>query len=160
VVVAILAALVGVAGPVWLRMTVAALIVAVIALGELGLLRLRLPQNARQVPQWIVADNQYTAALQFGFEMGTGVRTFMTSGLPHALTVAVLLAGGPLVAPLAGIAFGAGRACMVLTRYYSADARTWDIQFRRAYRPIKLTVLAAFLAAFALVASAVWQGIA
>jgi hypothetical protein len=151
--VAVLAALIGVVGPLWARLAVATLVVAIIALGELGLVRLRLPQNARQVPQWIVGDHQFASALQFGFEMGTGVRTFMTSGLPHALAAAVLLSGGPVVAILAGLSFAAGRAAMVLTRYYS-DAYTWDVRFRRAYQPIKLIVLVAFIAAFALVVEA------
>lgn len=114
-----------------------AAVAVVILLGEFGLYRLRLPQNGRQVPEWVIDDGGRNGALQFGFEMGTGVRTYMTSGLPHLLLVVVLLLGGLWTAVIAGLGFGAGRAWMTLSRLWYGDTGRWDTELDRWLRPLR-----------------------
>jgi hypothetical protein len=80
---------------------------------ELGVLRFPLPQNARQVPQF-VTQVPFWGAVQFGTEMGTGMRTYAPTGLPHLVAVAVLLVAGWPQAIAAGLGFAAGRALMTL----------------------------------------------
>jgi len=109
-------------------------------LNEFGVLRLRLPQNARQVPQSVIDDGHRYGALQFGFEMGTGVRTYMTSGLPHALAVALLVLPSLPAALMAGVAFGAGRALMTLTRHAHPDRSAWDTALRTRDRLIRVVL--------------------
>jgi hypothetical protein len=104
--------------------------VGVVLLGvaghELGWYRLPLPQNPRQVPPTVITSGGRVGALQFGFEMGTGLRTYMTSGLPHALAVGLLLEAPWWAGLLAGASFGAGRALMPLLRLSWRPVDAWD----------------------------------
>lgn len=77
---------------------------------DYGLVRFRLPQKERQVPQEIVRLGPGGASLQFGFELGTGMRTYLTAATPYAVAAAILLLGDPLIGMLAGGSFGVGRA--------------------------------------------------
>jgi hypothetical protein len=133
--------------PIWLRLVLLGLLAAVVAGNESGLVRVRLPQNGRQVPSTVINEGGRTGAWQFGFEMGTGLRTYMTSSLPHlaALTVA-LFAGWPY-ALVAGAAFGAGRAVMPLARLGWGDGADWDRRYSLAGRPFRLVTAATLLAA-------------
>ncbi|HET9381108.1 MAG TPA: hypothetical protein VFP69_09795 [Streptomyces sp.] len=97
------------------------------ALRDTGRLTLRLPQNARQIPQEVLRRHLRRGALQFGFELGTGVRTYVSASAPYALAVAVLLSGAPCTAALAtGLGFGAGRALTPALRRLSGDGEGWD----------------------------------
>jgi hypothetical protein len=109
-----------------------------VALQEFEIVRRRLPQNARQVPESISADGARYGALHFGFEMGSGVRTYMTSGLPHVLATGVLLVAGWSAALLAGLAFGTGRALMTLSRHAYRDDGRWDRSLARYETPIRI----------------------
>jgi hypothetical protein len=91
---------------------VAAVAVPVLA-AEAGALRLSVPQNARQVPQYVTRV-PFWGALQFGAELGTGTRTYSPTGLPHVVAVAVLLLASWPEALAAGAGFAAGRALMTL----------------------------------------------
>jgi hypothetical protein len=113
---------------------VGALVAVTVAVAgqELGLLRLRLPSAHRQVPREVFDNGPYASALQFGVELGTGVRTYLPSAVPYALLAAVLLLQPSFPAALlAGACFGLGRAAMTLSRTASADAGTWDALLRR-----------------------------
>ncbi|MFI5915748.1 hypothetical protein [Dactylosporangium sp. NPDC051541] len=136
----------------WRWAAFAVLAVVVLAF-ELAGRPLRLPQNSRAVPQTIIPESNASGPLQFGFEMGTGVRTFMPTALPHALLAAVVLVGGILPGIGAGLGFGLGRALMPLVRAGSADPRGWDRRLLLSLRRIGILCAAAFaltLAAFAL----------
>ena len=129
---------------------------AVVALALVGLLReagvvpLRLPQNTRQVPQDVLQRSLLRGALQFGVELGSGVRTYVSATAPYVLAAAVLLSALPLpVALLAGAGFGAGRAVTPLLRRASGDPAGWDARLRSRLRPVTITGAAAILAAFA-----------
>ena len=133
--------------PGWVRLGLIALLVAVVISNETHLFKVPLPQNGRQVPSTVIADGGRIGAWQFGYEMGTGLRTYMTSSLPHlaALTVA-MLASWPY-ALLTGAAFGAGRAVMPLLRIGWGDAPDWDQRYRRAGRPFRVLTMITMLLA-------------
>jgi hypothetical protein len=131
--------------PAPVELAVVGAVAVVVALGEFGLYSLRLPQNSRQVPEWVIDEGGRRGPLQFGFEMGTGVRTFMTSGLPHVLLVALLLFSGVPEAVLAGLAFGAGRAWMTLSRLWSGDTDAWDERLARWSRRLRAVLAVAAL---------------
>lgn len=117
--------------PVRLWMVVAVAALAVLA--DAGVLRLRLPQNRRQIPREVLRDNLAAGSLRFGFELGTGVRTYLSASAPYALAFALLLASpGAVDAVLAGLGFGAGRAATPLTRYASGAGEAWDARLHAA----------------------------
>ncbi|MEU8677831.1 hypothetical protein [Streptomyces sp. NPDC048560] len=118
------------------------------ALRDAGRLPLRLPQNARQIPQDVLRRHLARGALQFGFELGTGVRTYVSASAPYAMAVAVLLSGGSYVPALAaGLGFGAGRALTPALRRLSGHGERWDDALAR--RLTGMTVLCSSLIAVA-----------
>ncbi|GAA0411887.1 hypothetical protein Acor_15860 [Acrocarpospora corrugata] len=100
--------------------------VAVLLMFELAGRPLRLVQNRRLVPQEVIPRSRFEGPFQFGFEMGTGVRTFTPTALPHALVLTIILMGGIGPGVLAGLGFGLGRVLMPLTRSLSGDPQGWD----------------------------------
>ncbi|MGH3873441.1 MAG: hypothetical protein ACRDSR_18350 [Pseudonocardiaceae bacterium] len=130
------------------------LIVAValfVLAGEGGLHRVSLPHRRAQVPSAVIGAGSDAGALQFGFEMGSGVRTHMPSNLPYLPLIAVLLVGSWPAALLAGLGFGLGRAAMALGRQHSRDTAWWDGQWQRYGRRLRITLtLAAIVVAVAI----------
>jgi hypothetical protein len=104
-------------------------ILAVAVLGvarEAGWVRIPLPQNARQIPQEVLQHRVRRGALQFGFELGTGVRTFVSASAPYMVALGLLLSHqGPVPTILTGTGFGAGRAVTAAARYASRYDE-WD----------------------------------
>ncbi|HEY0542788.1 MAG TPA: hypothetical protein VGD53_30810 [Actinoallomurus sp.] len=104
-------------------------ILAVAILGvlrEAGWIRVPLPQNARQIPQEVLRNRVRRGALQFGFELGTGVRTFVSASAPYVVVLGLPLAHqGPVTTILTGTGFGAGRAVTAAIRYASRHDE-WD----------------------------------
>src|SRR5829696_8443987 len=96
------------------RMALVAAVAAVVALREFGVVKLRLPENKRLIPEHVDRHGRFFGPLQFGFEMGTGMRTYLPSGLPHSLAVAVALLATLPTALAAGVGFGIGRASMTI----------------------------------------------
>ncbi|MEU7894083.1 hypothetical protein AB0B45_14600 [Nonomuraea sp. NPDC049152] len=108
---------------------------------------LSLPQNRRLVPQDVIPRSEFGGPLQFGFEMGTGVRTFTPTALPHALVLSVVLVGGLGPGLLAGLGFGLGRALMPLTRTLSGDPAAWDTRMLASMPWVGRACAVAFVAA-------------
>jgi len=109
--------------------SIAALIAfgAIIVLRDLGKISLPLPQNSRQVPRSVFGRRLTSAALRFGFELGTGVRTYVPAGAPYIVALALLLIADDLASALtAGVGFGIGRASMTLFRHWSQRGDEWD----------------------------------
>jgi hypothetical protein len=124
----------------------------VAALQDAGRIRLALPQARRQVPQTLFRRRLARAALQFGFELGTGLRTYLPSALPYLLLGAVVLLGqDPWSTAAAGAGFGLGRALMPLAWYASGDPEWWDSQLTLRSRYLALTSAAAGIACTAAV---------
>jgi hypothetical protein len=120
-------------------------------LRETGVVTIPLPQNARQVPQDVLRHSPLRGALRFGFELGTGVRTYVSATAPYVLAVAVLLGGQRAqVAALAGVGFGAGRAATPLVRRASGAVERWDAGLRTRLPIITVTGSVALAAAFGL----------
>jgi hypothetical protein len=104
-------------------------------LRDLGVLSIRLPQNARLVPQTLFYERGAArAALRFGFELGTGVRTYLSASAPYVLAAAIVLVGNLEAAVVAGVAFGLGRALMPALRYASPEADAWDARLAARLR--------------------------
>lgn len=97
---------------------------------ELGLLRFPLPQNARQVPQFVTRV-PFWGSLQFGAEMGTGMRTYSPTGLPHLVATAVFLLASLPHALIAGVGFAVGRTLMTLGFLAVHDRPSADRAFLR-----------------------------
>lgn len=135
----------------------AGLVVAVglfVLAGECGLHRIALPHRRAQVPSAVIGAGGDAGALQFGFEMGCGVRTHMPSNLPYLPLAAVLLAASWAAALTAGLGFGLGRAAMALGRHHSRDAARWDRQWQRHGRWLRIILaLAAIVVAVAPIAA-------
>ncbi|WP_202879538.1 hypothetical protein [Serinicoccus kebangsaanensis] len=120
-------------------------LVAVLALARQAGLPIPLPQNARQVPEYIEGRGPRAGPLQFGVEMGTGLRTFMTSPVPHLALVAVVAWADLPAALIAGASFGAGRALMSLSRHASHDRAAWDARLAAREGVVKVAMLIAAL---------------
>jgi hypothetical protein len=97
-------------------------------LKQLGLMSFPLPETSRQVPTDVFRHGPRLGALVFGFEMGTGVRTYLPAYGPHAILTGLVLLGASIGGFLAAaIGFGIGRAAMPLLRYVSETSdRSWD----------------------------------
>ncbi|WP_234313859.1 hypothetical protein [Streptomyces sp. NBRC 109706] len=111
-------------GRTWTAVGVALLGVA----RDAGWISVRLPQNARQVPQDVLQRDLVRGALQFGFELGTGVRTYVSASLPYVVAVAVLCANDPTVALLVGLGFALGRAITPALRLAAGTGDEWDLR--------------------------------
>ncbi len=107
-----------------------------VLLREVGLVRFPVPQNARLVPEDVQHLRRW-GALQFGFEMGTGMRTFSPSALPHLVLAAALLVV-PLPAAFAIAAgFALGRLAMPLLSNAWSDDGSWTAVWASAERIVR-----------------------
>lgn len=127
------------ANAVWLGSGIGALIPSPIVAATLALagtvavlrdarvVQFPLPEARRLVPEAVLRKGRVVGIFQFGLEMGTGARTFVTSTLPYVLVLALILTHPPYSAAMAaGIGFGLGRAAMLLSRTLSHDGEGWD----------------------------------
>lgn len=139
----------------------AIVVAAVLALlRDTGVLRFPMPQNARQIPQDVLQRDLMRGTLQFGFELGTGVRTYVSASAPYVIALGVLLTGGTAVtAVAAGIGFGLGRALSPVARLASGDVGGWDVRLADRLVPMNVTICAATAVAFAVTGwTTVWGG--
>ncbi len=128
--------------PLTIRLTFFAITAAALMAAELGFVDLPLPQNARQIPQSLFYRGVGRATLQFGFEMGTGVRTYVSATPPYLLAIALLLGFTDFVnAIAAGVGFGTGRAAVVWMRKWARDKERWDDLLKRRLTWMKPTTL-------------------
>jgi hypothetical protein len=106
--------------------TIAILVIAVLGvLRETGWVRFPMPQNARQIPQDVLQRNVLLGATQFGFELGTGVRTYVSANAPYVVALAIVLSHQGPAAILVGVGFGLGRAVTAAIRLVSRYEE-WD----------------------------------
>ncbi|WP_245614168.1 hypothetical protein [Actinokineospora inagensis] len=129
--------------PMSVRWGVVGAVVVVVGLTEVGVLKIRLPENRRLVPEGVFRLGRHLGPLQFGIEMGTGARTYLPSGLPYvAAAVALFIASFPQ-ALLIGVGFGVGRAVMTTAHLrYPGD---WDLQWARYSTRLAVLLSGTFL---------------
>ncbi len=83
--------------------------------------RIWFPGARRQVPQ-SVPHRGVPGFIQFGFEMGTGMRTYMPVALPVVVAFAMAVLGFPRAGLLGGLAFGVARGTLHLLKWCSGNA--------------------------------------
>ena len=83
-----------------------------------------LPEARRQIPASIFHGSLVRGAFRFGFELGTGVRTYVPAVAPYALAL-VLVLGRPAlgIAILAALGFGLGRAIPLAVHLLARERR-------------------------------------
>ncbi len=102
------------------RSGLALCLLLLLALHQAKVLCLSLPQRAWQIPRDVFFERPVRAAMRFAFELGTGVRTYITTTAPYGLAIVLVLAPGSSAAEAllgavgAAIGFGAGRSRVVL----------------------------------------------
>ena len=123
------------------RLSLAALACALAATADLLAGRgRRLPGGSRQVDEdWLTRYRGWVYGAGFGFQLGLGVVTIVTSAATYALLALAVLSGGPLPGLLLGLAFGLVRALPLLA-------------LRRVEAPQQLRAAAQGLAARAAIA--------
>jgi hypothetical protein len=126
------------------RWAVIGAVLVLVLLRQIGVLSFVLPENRRLVPETVFRLGRVLGPLQFGLEMGTGVRTYLPSGLPYVGAAAVALTASLPLALCAGVGFGLGRALMTASslRY---DAEGWYRAWRDHARTLTVVTGAAFV---------------
>lgn len=102
------------------------LLLSVLALTarSLGLIRFPLPQNARQIEREAFQRKPSRAAFRFAFQLGTGVRTYVTTVAPYAAALLLVLAApaelhtAVWAALLLAVGFGVGRSTIVASQIW------------------------------------------
>lgn len=153
--------LVGSAGVRWWVSPVAAyagagIVALVTTMHDMGVISLKLPQNARQVPEIVTRSGPRSGAFQFGVEMGTGARTFLTSALPFVPLVYVLLGASWTEAVCIGLGFGLGRAIVPAVRSIAENDDSWSGRFESSQRPVRVVLNLSVLVCIAIMS--VYQG--
>jgi hypothetical protein len=131
------------------RCAIAVAALAAMLLQERGVLRLRLPENRRLVPESVFRLGRHLGPLAFGVEMGTGARTYLPSALPYAAAAAVLLLASAPAALGAGAGFGLGRALMTTSSLRFGADGGWDEEWLRRSRRLGSLLAFAFAASLA-----------
>jgi len=121
-----------------------------VVLREFGIVRLWLPENKRLVPEAVRRHGRFFGPLQFGFEMGTGMRTYLPSGLPYVLAMSIAVLASPGAALAGGLGFAVGRSLMTLGNLRFDRDGSWDLAWIAQLRTIKAMLVAAFLVPFGL----------
>ncbi|HEX7460483.1 MAG TPA: hypothetical protein VF279_07615, partial [Acidimicrobiales bacterium] len=115
-----LAALVAASGASALSLGVAALVAVLVAgVSDTGVAGARLPVHYRQVNErWLDAYRPWVYGSGFGFQIGCGLATYITTAAVYLTVVLAALTAGPAVALVVGVAFGLVRGLAVtLTRH-------------------------------------------
>lgn len=109
-----------------IRLLAFSLFGALLILRDLRVFTFALPEAQRQIPKHVL-EKGWIGAFQFGFALGTGVRTYLPSTAPYLLLLALILVGPSGLSFLAaGIGFGLGRSLTPLLRSRSSEGEEWD----------------------------------
>jgi hypothetical protein len=122
-----------------LRIAVVCVTSILVLVDAFGQRSIPFPANNRQVPQSVQHREPQLGALLFGFEMGTGMRTFSPTGLPHLGLVAAICVAPIGAIPLA-IGFATGRSAMLLGALNDPEPWLNGWEDRRRLHLILLTV--------------------
>jgi hypothetical protein len=154
-----LAALVGVAGASTVTVGVVALVATLVAMvSDTGMATARLPVHSRQVNErWLDAYRPWVYGAGFGFQIGCGLATYITTAAVYLTVVLAALTASPVAALAVGTAFGVVRGLAVtLTRHVTTPAALLAFHQRfAALRPwADRTVLASLTASAVVLAVA------
>jgi hypothetical protein len=126
---------------------------AFIWLGKEGPLahRITLPESRHQIPTDVFIGSPARGAFRFGFELGTGVRTYAAASAPYILLLLLLVGALPVGwALLVAGGFGLGRAMPLMIQLAAPDrTRFADESFRHG-EPLTATFASAVVLAGAL----------
>ena len=90
-----------------------------------------LPESRRQIPAEVFGGSLVRGAYRFGLELGTGVRTYVSSSAPYILLLAVFFARLTLAdALLIGVGFGVGRAFPLMVQLAAGSRLANPLQRR------------------------------
>jgi hypothetical protein len=82
---------------------------------DLGLAGLRLPSVSRQVDdRWLYRYRGWVTGVGFGFQLGLGVATIVTTAFTYVTFLGAMLTGSALAGVLVGGTYGAVRAATIL----------------------------------------------
>ena len=108
----------------------------------------RLPGARRQIPPSVFDRRPVDAAVRFGFELGTGVRTYMVAAAPVLLALTVLIGRPGVVGALAtGAGFGVGRGVLPALRHGAGDPTAWDRRLASSALWLRIAGLSAVVGA-------------
>ena len=105
------------------RLIILALGAVVVWLAKEGPLqsRIHLPEAKRQIPAEVFGHGLLKGAYRFGFELGTGVRTYLPSPAPYLVALLILLGNVTLGdALLVALGYGLGRAMPLMAQMTAA----------------------------------------
>ncbi|MCG5212085.1 hypothetical protein [Streptosporangium sp. KLBMP 9127] len=136
--------------PAPLRLAVLGLLAAAVLLREAGLISLPVPENRRLVPEHVLNRGRLAGGIQFGFEMGTGMRTYSPSALPHLVLAALVLAVPLPGALAAGTGFAAARWIMAAVSMAHSDDGSWTTLWHANQRFLALATATATATALTL----------
>lgn len=143
--------------PVDLRIRVAAvLVIGVVAVArDRGWVQIALPQAARQIPREVLQRGPVRGALQFGFELGTCVRTYMTGSAPYVVAAGILLlAPHPAVVAVAACGIAVGRT-LPLVQAVGADREQLFLRMTAVQRMLTTATSTLTLGCFAVLIAVV-----
>lgn len=135
--------------PVTGRLGAVAVVGIAVLLREAGLIRLPVPENRRLVPEHVQTKGRIFGPIQFGFEMGTGMRTYSPSALPHLVLVAIVLVLPLAGAMAAGLGFAAARWIMAAASIWHSDDGAWTRIWLRNARLLAIALAGGTAAALA-----------
>lgn len=116
--------------PSWVRIVVIAVAVIIALSGALNWHSFLLPHRAKAVPQSVLGKGPILGPWQFGFELGTGMRTHLTSNLPYVVLASCLMSTDSASA-ICGLGFGIARALMPWFRMVSNNVVAWEADWIR-----------------------------
>lgn len=147
------------AGPVLLA-ALAAVALAAGAAGDLGLLGYRIPLLRRQVNErWLDRYRPWVYGGGFGWQIGTGLTTYVMTTAVFATIAVAALSASPLVAASVGVVFGVSRGLAVLVGVGITTPEALMAVHRRfdqLRRPVWLGVVAVQAVLAVALATVVW----
>jgi hypothetical protein len=104
-------------------------------LRDSGAVELWLPENRRQVRRTVTEHSPSVRSWVFGFELGTGVRTYLPGTAPYVAALVALMTSPPFWFPLMiGVGFGLGRFVVALEYLVTRGRDQWEHAIRESAR--------------------------
>jgi hypothetical protein len=135
--------------PMWTRITLIGVFTVAVMLREYGVVRFKLPENRRLVPESVFRLGRFFGPFQFGIEMGTGARTYLPTSLPYAVALTVVLIASPAAALASGLGFGLGRVVTIVANLRYDGLNGWERVWRAEHRLVRAILGGGFTIALA-----------